>query len=69
MAARAAIGHAVGMPAPDPASLDLPSATLYRAFAERDRSFEGQFVAAIRTTGIFCRPGCPARTPNPENVA
>ena len=69
MAARAAIGHAVGMPAPDPASLDLPTATLYRAFAERDRSFEGQFVAAIRTTGIFCRPGCPARTPNPENVA
>ena len=48
----------------------LPSAdTMYAALRDRDASFEGVFVAAIRTTGIFCRPGCPARTPNRENVA
>ncbi|MDF1798617.1 MAG: methylated-DNA--[protein]-cysteine S-methyltransferase [Planctomycetota bacterium] len=48
----------------------LPSTdTMYAALCERDASFEGVFVAAIRTTGIFCRPGCPARTPNPGNVA
>ena len=43
-------------------------AELLRAFQSRDRAYEGVFVAAVRSTGIFCRPGCPARTPNPENV-
>ncbi len=47
----------------------LPSSqTLYRAVAERDGSFEGLFVVAVRTTGIFCRPTCPARTPLRTNV-
>lgn len=41
---------------------------MYRAFAERDASFEGLFVAGVRTTGIFCRPTCPARKPLRENV-
>ncbi len=42
--------------------------TMYRAFVNRDTSFEGLFVMGVRTTGIFCRPGCPARAPNRENV-
>ncbi len=47
----------------------LPDENLmYRAFAERDASFEGLFVAGVRTTGIFCRPTCPARKPLRENV-
>src|SRR6516165_2639240 len=41
---------------------------MYRALVERDRSFEGLFYACVRTTGIFCRPTCSARKPNPENV-
>ena len=41
---------------------------LYQALVERDPSFEGLFVAGIRTTMIFCRPTCPARKPKPENV-
>ena len=50
-------------------TLKMPDeGTMYRAFAERDRSFEGVFCMGVRTTGIFCRPGCPARTPNRENV-
>ncbi|MFD4990730.1 AlkA N-terminal domain-containing protein [Cellulosimicrobium cellulans] len=40
----------------------------YRAIASRDRRFDGQFITAVRSTGIYCRPSCPARTPKPENV-
>ncbi len=41
---------------------------MYEAVQNRDESFVGVFVVAVRTTGVFCRPGCPARTPLPENV-
>jgi AraC family transcriptional regulator, regulatory protein of adaptative response / DNA-3-methyladenine glycosylase II len=40
----------------------------YRAIAARDARFDGQFFTAVRSTGIYCRPSCPARTPKPENV-
>jgi AraC family transcriptional regulator of adaptative response / DNA-3-methyladenine glycosylase II len=40
----------------------------YRAISARDVRFDGQFVTAVRTTGIYCRPSCPARTPRPQNV-
>lgn len=40
----------------------------YRALLERDKGFEGIFWAGIKTTGIFCRPACPARKPKRENV-
>jgi AraC family transcriptional regulator of adaptative response/methylated-DNA-[protein]-cysteine methyltransferase len=47
----------------------LPSQErMYRALVERDGAFEGVFVVGVRTTGIFCRPSCPARKPHPENV-
>lgn len=36
---------------------------LKRAFLEKDRSFDGIFFAGVTTTGIFCRPGCPAKAP------
>jgi len=41
---------------------------LLRAFNTRDGSYEGVFVTAVRTTGIFCRPTCPARRPKLENI-
>ena len=41
---------------------------LFRALIERDSQFDGLFVAAVKTTGIFCRPTCHARKPKPENV-
>ena len=41
---------------------------MYQALLDRDSTFEGLFFAAIRTTGIFCRPSCRARKPRPENV-
>ena len=40
----------------------------YGAVRARDRRFDGQFILAVRTTGIYCRPSCPARTPKPSNV-
>lgn len=39
----------------------------YRAIQTRDARFDGQFFTAVRTTKIYCRPVCPARTPKPEN--
>lgn len=40
----------------------------YRAIAARDTRFDGQFVTCVTSTGIYCRPSCPARTPRPGNV-
>jgi AraC family transcriptional regulator of adaptative response / DNA-3-methyladenine glycosylase II len=40
----------------------------YRAIKARDARFDGLFFTAVRTTGIFCRPVCPARTPLRRNV-
>ena len=45
-----------------------PRAEMYRALVERDASYEGVFYLGVRTTGIFCRPTCPARKPKRENV-
>ena len=41
----------------------------YRAVAGRDVRFDGWFVTAVHTTGIYCRPSCPARTPLARNVS
>ncbi|WP_298799287.1 AlkA N-terminal domain-containing protein [Pseudonocardia sp. 73-21] len=40
----------------------------YRAVASRDARFDGHFITAVRTTGIYCRPSCPATTPKRGNV-
>jgi AraC family transcriptional regulator of adaptative response/methylated-DNA-[protein]-cysteine methyltransferase len=40
----------------------------WTAFEARDRSRDGTFVGAVRTTGIYCKPSCPARHPRRENV-
>lgn len=40
----------------------------YRVVAARDSRFDGQFIMAVRTTGIYCRPSCPALTPKAQNV-
>ncbi len=41
---------------------------LYRAVSSRDRRFDGRFVFGVTSTGIYCRPSCPARTPKQTNV-
>ena len=40
----------------------------YRAVTSRDSRFDGCFVGAVRTTGIYCRPSCPAVTPKRANI-
>jgi AraC family transcriptional regulator of adaptative response/methylated-DNA-[protein]-cysteine methyltransferase len=40
----------------------------WRAVQRRDSRFDGRFVFAVRSTGIFCRPTCPARRPRREQV-
>ncbi|MCX4547359.1 helix-turn-helix domain-containing protein [Streptomyces sp. NBC_01387] len=42
--------------------------TRYEAVSSRDARFDGEFFFAVRTTGIYCRPSCPAVTPKRKNV-
>jgi len=51
-----------------PASGAAAEAGRWQAVLDRDRRQDGTFVFAVRTTGVYCRPSCPARRPRPENV-
>ena len=42
--------------------------TAWAAFMRRDRSWDGRVIGAVHTTGIYCKPSCPARRPKRENV-
>lgn len=56
--------------APRPvAAPSLSPAACYAAVRSRDRRFDGVFYTAVATTGIYCRPSCPARTPAERNVS
>ena len=45
-----------------------PQNEMERAYLKGDATYNGVFFVAVRTTGIFCRPNCPARKPLPKNV-
>ena len=47
---------------------DLDHNACYRAVKLRDARFDGRFFTAVKTTKIYCRPICPARTPLSKNV-
>jgi AraC family transcriptional regulator, regulatory protein of adaptative response / DNA-3-methyladenine glycosylase II len=47
--------------------MELDHPTCYAALQTRDSRFDGRFFTAVKTTGIYCRPICPARIPKPEN--
>lgn len=48
---------------------ELPTeSVMMQAFLQGDASFDGIFIAAVRITGIFCRPTCTAKKPRPENI-
>ena len=51
-----------------PVSLDLDHEACYRAVCQRDARFDGRFFTGVKTTGIYCRPICPARVPLSKNV-
>jgi len=47
----------------------LPArAEMIHAFTTRNAAYDGVFFTGVRTTGVFCRPICPARKPRPQNV-
>src|SRR6187431_3383001 len=48
--------------------MDLDHEACYRALSQRDSRFDGRFFSAVKTTRIYCRPVCPARTPLSKNV-
>ena len=48
--------------------MHLDREACYRALLTRDARFDGQFFVAVRTTGIYCRPICPARAPKLEHI-
>lgn len=52
----------------EPTDLALDPDRCYRAAQSRDARFDGWFYIAVRTTGIYCRPSCPAVTPKRTNV-
>jgi AraC family transcriptional regulator of adaptative response / DNA-3-methyladenine glycosylase II len=47
--------------------MELDPAVCYRAMLARDARYDGRFFTCVRTTGIYCRPICPARPPKLEN--
>ena len=47
--------------------MTLDFQTCYRAHCDRDARYDGRFFTAVTSTGIFCRPVCPAVAPKPEN--
>ena len=48
---------------------ELPSnGEMTKAFLNRNAEYDGIFFTGVRSTGIFCRPSCPARKPSPDNV-
>jgi AraC family transcriptional regulator, regulatory protein of adaptative response / DNA-3-methyladenine glycosylase II len=49
-------------------TISLDDDQRYRVVASRDARFDGWFVVAVRTTGIYCRPSCPSITPKRANV-
>src|SRR6202043_3414052 len=49
--------------------MDMDRIACYRAISTRDARFDGRLFVGVRTTGIYCRPICPARTPKFENVS
>jgi AraC family transcriptional regulator, regulatory protein of adaptative response / DNA-3-methyladenine glycosylase II len=58
-----------GRGAGDHGLMDLDLDACYRAFRTRDPRFDGRLYSGCRTTGIFCRPICPVRTPRRENMS
>ncbi|MGK2857928.1 MAG: AlkA N-terminal domain-containing protein [Thermoanaerobaculia bacterium] len=49
-------------------AMQMDESQCYRAMLSRDRRFDGRFFTGVRTTGIYCRPVCPARAPRRENA-
>jgi len=47
--------------------MNLDAASCYQAMLARDTRYDGLFFVCVKTTGVYCRPICPARHPKPQN--
>jgi len=56
------------METPQPLHSLPPTSEMEQAYLNRDATYDGVFFLGVRTTGVFCRPSCPARKPLPQNV-
>ena len=65
-----ALAHTSGMPRSAAVTnvSRLDADTAWAAFMRRDRAWDGRIVGAVKTTGIYCKPSCPARRPKREHV-
>ena len=52
-----------------PDAVPLTEAQMRAAVAARDAGLDGRFVYAVRSTGVYCRPGCPSRAARPDNLS
>src|ERR1700753_1454167 len=50
-------------------SMDMDRIACYRVISSRAARFDGRLFVGVKTTGIYCRPICPARTPKFENLS
>src|SRR6185369_5575244 len=51
-------------------TMSMPSAEIcWQAVSERNSDYDGQFVTAVKTTRIYCRPSCSSKSPKRENVS
>jgi AraC family transcriptional regulator, regulatory protein of adaptative response / DNA-3-methyladenine glycosylase II len=57
-----------GVAMDDRPTIDIDPDVVWRTLQARDGRFDGWLFSAVKTTGIYCRPSCPARTPKRENV-
>jgi AraC family transcriptional regulator of adaptative response / DNA-3-methyladenine glycosylase II len=53
----------------DASMMDMDRTACYRAISTRDGRFDGRLFVGVKTTGVYCRPICPARTPKFENAS
>src|SRR5271170_2615146 len=61
----AATSNEMPVPEPNPAAAEE---VRWNALSARDSNYDGRFVFAVSSTGVYCRPSCPARRPRRENV-
>jgi AraC family transcriptional regulator of adaptative response/methylated-DNA-[protein]-cysteine methyltransferase len=64
----AMIAMSAAQPNPEGSNSNSKSDSRWQAVVERNAAFDGQFVFAVSSTGVYCRPSCAARRPRRENV-
>jgi AraC family transcriptional regulator of adaptative response / DNA-3-methyladenine glycosylase II len=60
--------ESVAVPAFISKGMDMDETSCYRILCQRDARFDGRLFVGVKTTGVYCRPICPARTPLHKNV-